>query len=589
MQRVISSQLFFAVIAFALVAIQVEAMNCFNGDTHVGTLSIEVTSHPLPAFVNDKLNSVSFKLMSDTAGLCDKDDLHYEVTLTTSAGQTGNPLLLGTKKGVFSGGSVSLTDLSITQPTTTMTMASYDEMPSCTDCFSLSIRVSRYNPATDLPAYSVLDVSSSTNGFWITSTDEPYNFQLYEGSELIDCQPSLTITVDGGVCGSTPISFIGRVVDNHNNPYMRDDITITVTTMKKNTNISAPSVSCNDYGEVSFGMIYIHTTGTDYIFNILSTDTSSHSIRSISWNPDQGLDVTDGEYTEAIEAAPPGGFDVQGLPSRGIAGTLSPQGSPGQASNISILEGTEFEWHASLSEFVVRAAYVDINGDIVVGEESPMEISIASPVDTDGTLFGNLSVIPVDGVATFTVSIDKVVTESPYAYVLQVKDSSGLVGYTPLINIFSGLEAGIAFTNVLSKYKVGEIMGSQTGKFVSVNIVDKSGNMFNEHFGRNVFLYLLVGRGSGEDMEFYEDNSLLIGNRYEYIIEYAIFRDIAITKPGIYKLSVRYNYYGETIQTSKQFTVASWDPASIVIDTQPVRTYAGWNFFLTVHLVDECK
>jgi len=307
-----------------------EAATCFDGDSHIGTLSLEVTSHPLPAFVNDTLSTVSIQLTSDSVGLCDEDHLHYEVTLTTSAGQTDNPVLLGTRIGNFLGGSIDFSDLSITKPTTTMLATSYDETPSCTDCFSLSIRLSRYDTFTGLPQRSVLDVTSSTNGFWITSAEEPYNFQVYDGYELVDCRPSQTVTADDPVCDTT--SFVGRIVDDHNNPYLRNDIIITVGTSNGVT-ISTATATCNAYGEVTFGEFYVRTVGSDYPIRILSAAASPYSVRTITWNSGQGLSVTVGAFKGFVEILPPGGFDAEGGTAGGIVGTALADGPILQATD----------------------------------------------------------------------------------------------------------------------------------------------------------------------------------------------------------------------------------------------------------------
>ena len=240
---------------------------------------------------------------------------------------------------------------------------------------------------------------------------------------------------------------------------------------------------------------------------------------------------------------------------------------PGEASNMRILQPAADTAYQAMEVFVVQAAYSDLGGNVAAGVESPMEISIASPADAEGKLFGNLTVVPEGGIATFNLQIDKAGEE----YVLQV-NGSDFQRNSRKIDINVGDFVGIEFKNFVTEYPAGEIMGERAGGPLAVHLVDSGGNTVVSEAPREIRLSLLIGSGSGDDIEFSEDSSLLIGTlELNTTNGVALFDDIQMSIPGSsFVLLARGTLLGQPIEImSDQFSVVPGAPTLLTYVVPP--------------------
>lgn len=223
---------------------------------------------------------------------------------------------------------------------------------------------------------------------------------------------------------------------------------------------------------------------------------------------------------------------------------------PGHPSRLNIIQPTSDMSFTSMEIFQVEVTAFDNGGNTVTLSNSPVNISIVSPQDSGATLMGDLSVVPVDGVATFNVQIDKAGRD----YILQVK-SSIVNKNTPKIHITHADYAGIEFSDILSQYPIGEVMGDHVGGSVAVHLVDSSGNTAELEAPREVNLSLLVWNGT----DFHQDNDLLSGTLSVNTTDgVGLFGDLRVLLLGYFRLLAQSTLLGETITTTST-------PFSVVI------------------------
>jgi hypothetical protein len=128
--------------------------------------------------------------------------------------------------------------------------------------------------------------------------------------------------------------------------------------------------------------------------------------------------------------------------------------------------------------FKVEVAVQDANGTTVPNATSPVTIAIGTN-GGGGTLSGGATVTPVNGIATFNVSIDKAGSYTLVASATNLTSATSnafnVSGSVPLLFVISGLPADTTFgTDVIITITAIEAGGAVSTGYVGTVVFDSS-------------------------------------------------------------------------------------------------------------------